>query len=287
MKKTMTTTMTIIPFPHYLDAESGVWDGTATLPWLLGSDLPSVRSFSDILGTMSLNIYLTKIFQKKSIKQVWNIQSYNALPIHREKPPHLTSDFRLFLELLSDGGCVKKRGITNQLFLEISYLLQNEYVYIYIMFNEQYHILVNGESYFSNIIGKHIWYSIGFEGTLCSNNPHGNAKWIWTCGNPLDCEISIRGSQCQPLLNSTCDEGRQFWAPFVLGNPINQYMSTCSKNQTLKWFPLPISIKWNLNRPVLHTMLQCYMYMMLSPHHFAPWLSRSRGATLLGSFIIW
>ena len=152
----MTTTMTIIPFPHYLDAESGVWDGTATLPWLLGSDLPSVRSFSDILGTMSLNIYLTKIFQKKSIKQVWNIQSYNALPIHREKPPHLTSDFRLFLELLSDGGCVKKRGITNQLFLEISYLLQNEYVYIYIMFNEQYHILVNGESYFSNIIGKHI-----------------------------------------------------------------------------------------------------------------------------------
>lgn len=110
MKKTMTTTMTIIPFPHYLDAESGVWDGTATLPWLLGSDLPSVRSFSDILGTMSLNIYLTKIFQKKSIKQVWNIQSYNALPIHREKPPHLTSDFRLFLELLSDGGCVKKTG---------------------------------------------------------------------------------------------------------------------------------------------------------------------------------
>ena len=180
----------------------------------------------------------------------------------------------------------KRRGITNQLFLEISYLLQNKYyMYIFILcLTSQYYILVNGESYFTNIIGKHIWYFIGLGGTLCSNNPHGNAKLIWTCGNPLDCESSIRGSQCQPLLNSTCDEGRQFWAPFVLGNPINQYISTCSKNQTLKWFPLPISIKWNLNRPVLHTMLQCYMYMMLSPHHFAPWLSRSRGATLL---VIW
>ena len=153
----MTTTMAIIPFPHYLDAESGLWDGTATFPWLLGTYRRSDH-FQIQMGTMSLNSYLTEIFQKKSIKQMWNIQSYNALPIffHREKQPHLTSDFRLFLELLSDGGCVKKRGITNQLFLEISYLVQNEYVYIYIMFNEQYHILVNGESYFSNIIGKRI-----------------------------------------------------------------------------------------------------------------------------------
>lgn len=140
-------------------------------------DLPSVRSFSDWAPWVWISKRDIPEKVNKTDVEHTVIQCFTNLFSSRKATP---PDFGLppFLGAPVGWWMCKKRGITNQLFLEISYLLQNEYVYICIMFNEQYHILVNGESYFSNIIGKHIWYFIGFGGTLCSNNPHGNATQV-------------------------------------------------------------------------------------------------------------
>jgi hypothetical protein len=107
--------------------------GTATFPWLLGSDLPSIRSFSDSDGhhesenlsnrDMTENVNTTGV--EHTVIQCFTNSSRKAAPPDFGLPP--------FLGALSDGGCVKDGVLRTSYFwrYHIYYRINIICIYLY------------------------------------------------------------------------------------------------------------------------------------------------------------